>query len=128
MTSNFSTPEYISIFTCSLEVLICIFLIWSATFPSKRIWPPPSRNSIKFWVTWLAIGLITLGLIYIAITDFNTWILTPIARIFLGIPIFLIGVWFVGWALQVMGTKNSLGVENGLKTHGPYLLEVRFFL
>ncbi|MDX5430492.1 MAG: phosphatidylethanolamine N-methyltransferase family protein [Bacteroidota bacterium] len=68
----------------------------------------------------MAIGLITLGLIHLAIADYNTWILTPISRIFLGLPIFLIGVWFVGWALLVMGSKNTLGIENGLITHGPY--------
>src|SRR5680860_7386 len=103
-----------------IAMALLIFLVWSVAVPKKRIWPAPSWLSIGFWVVWIGIIAIFIGLVYVAVLDFDTWILSNQVRYFLGIPIFVIGTLYSFWAIGLMGAKNTLGIENGFVDKGPY--------
>lgn len=106
--------------TCVIEIFVLLLIIWSVAFPPKRVWPPPSWTSIKFWVVWICIVAIFFGLIYLAIDGFNSWQLNAAIRYFLGLPVSLIGMLYAFWGIGVLGTKNSLGIQNQFITRGPY--------
>lgn len=103
-----------------IAIGLLIFLIWSVAVPKKRIWPATSWRSPNFWAVWIGIVAIFIGLIYIAVLDFDTWIFSDGFRYFLGIPIFVIGALYSFWAIGLMGAKNTLGIENGFVDRGPY--------
>lgn len=103
-----------------IAIALLLFLVWSIAVPKKRIWPAPSWRSLNFWLVWIGIVAIFIGLIYIAVRDFDTWVLSNGFRYFLGIPIFVIGTLCSFWAIGLMGARNTLGIENGFVDKGPY--------
>lgn len=115
-----TTTKFILETTCAIEVFVLLLIIWSVAFPAKRVWPAPSWASVKFWVVWICIVAIFLGLIYLAVGGFNTWQFNATTRYFLGLPISMIGILYAFWGIGILGTKNTLGIQNKFITRGPY--------
>ena len=112
--------EIISKTTLFCEMGVLVLLSWSIGFPKKKIWPPKSWKTFNFWITWLVIITIFIGLFLIAIEDFNSWILNNKVRYYLGLPLFILGTSITCWAIALMGARNTLGIENKFITIGPY--------
>ena len=105
----------------SLILIIMLFgVTWSIAKPGKRIWPPASKRSWQYQITWLffylVIGLNTLLIIF----DWNTWRYSHPVRFILAIPVIIIGALLFFWGIQTLGTKNTSGVNSGFIQNGPY--------
>jgi protein-S-isoprenylcysteine O-methyltransferase Ste14 len=104
----------------SIHYIIFGFVLWSIFFSSKRIWPPPSKQSWQYKIYWnlFYIGII-LDIILI-IQEFNIWVIPNEIRYFIGIPLILIGTFIVSFGVYILGIKNTYGLENGFIDKTPY--------
>ena len=104
----------------SIHYIIFGFILWSIFFSSKRIWPPPSKQSWQYKIYWnlFYIGII-LDIILI-IQEFNIWVIHNEIRYFIGIPLILIGTFIVSFGVYILGIKNTYGLENGFTDKTPY--------
>ena len=100
--------------------ILLIGVIWSVAVPDKRIWPPPSKNTWQYYLTWisfyLVFGINTLLIIF----DWNTWVMKNPLRFIIGVPLILIGPLLLVWAIRVLGGKNTSGLSAGFIKNGPY--------
>lgn len=105
---------------------ICILLIlltgilWSVGIPEKRIWPPPSKKSWQYRITWLFFYLVFVLNTILIFVDWNSWIVDSPLRFILGIPLILIGSMLLLWGIRTLGTINTSGVGDGFIQDGPY--------
>ncbi len=111
-----------TIFYLNLSIHYIIFglIVWSIFFSSKRIWPPPSKQSWQYKIYW---GLFYLGVvldIVLIFQEFNIWIVPDKIRYFIGVPLILIGTFVVSFAIFTLGIKNTYGLENGFIDKSPY--------
>ena len=107
-----------------IDVLVLFILltgvIWSVARRERRIWPPPSKSSWQYRLTWIlfymAFGLNT-ALIFL---DWNTWVFTGFARILIAIPLITIGISLLVWGIRHLGVANTSGISSGFIKTGPY--------
>ena len=95
-------------------------VIWSIAFPDKRIWPPPSRRSWQWVLTWtccVSVYGLNLALVFL---DWNAWWFSSHLRIVAGIPAALLGGLLVAWGIITLGWTNSAGIKDGFVLAGPY--------
>ena len=108
---------YINVF---IHYVIFIMVIWSIVKPEKRIWPPPYQYSWQYFVYWLLFIFSVIIDIYIMVYDFDTWVIPDEIRIWIGIPLMLIGGAFSLWSIIVLGIKNTSGLKEGFVVELPY--------
>lgn len=101
-------------------LLMMCSLVWSIAVPRKRIWPPKDKKSWQFSWMWLLTVLVWLGFNVLFFTRFQPLTFYPALRLYLGIPLFLLGAGFALWGVFTLGTRNSLGLKSGLISSGPY--------
>jgi protein-S-isoprenylcysteine O-methyltransferase Ste14 len=95
-------------------------VIYSIAYPSKRIWPPPKKWSWQYIATWfLLYATVTLDVI-LAFLTWDTWSISSELRLFIGIPISIIGGMLVTWGIFTLGIANTYGSRNGFINNGPY--------
>ncbi len=95
-------------------------VIWSAVFPSRRIWPPLQKWTWKYLVSW--------GLFFAAVGAdiFMMWNdksrLLPIGdeKYYLGAPFIIVGLLFLGWGMHALGLKRTSGIAGEFISTGPY--------
>ena len=104
----------------SVHYVLLIGIVWSVSFPQRRIWPPPKKRSWQHRITWILFYLAFLFNGVFILLDWNTWIFTQSIRFLLGIPIALIGALLVSWGIYTLGVTNTSGIKDGLITEGPY--------
>lgn len=95
-------------------------VVYSIAYPAKRIWPPPRKQSWQFLGTWLlfyAAVLITTVLIFLT---WNSWIIPPKIRYYIGFPVSLVGGALVSWGIITLGLKNTSGSTGRFIEEGPY--------
>ncbi len=106
------------------DVLILFVLLsgvsWSIVLPEKRIWPPPGKHSLQYWLAWVCFYSVFTLNAAIIILDWNSWIFKSNLRLIIGIPLALIGGLLVSWGINTLGTKNTSGLEGGFVSTGPY--------
>ena len=103
-----------------IHYIILGLTIWSIFFPTKRIWPPPSKKSWQYHLYWnLFYAGILLDIVLI-IKDFNIWIIPNQIRFFIGIPLILIGGFIVCFGIYSLGLKNTYGLQDGFTDKSPY--------
>ena len=96
-----------------IHYYLLIGVIWSVVFPKKRIWPPPNRKSWQYQITWgcfYAAFSINGLLLYL---DWNSWIVKDYARLYIGVPLTLVGLWLLIWGISTIGIKNTSGLKDG---------------
>ncbi len=111
-----------TIFYLNLFVHYIIFasVLWSIFFSSKRIWPPPSKQSWKYKIFWYFFYLGVLLDSVLIFLEFNIWIVPNEMRYFIGLPLILIGTSIVSYGIYTLGIKNTYGLENGFTDKSPY--------
>ena len=111
-----------TIFYLNLSIHYIIFglTIWSIFFPSKRIWPPPSKQSWQYKIYWGLFYMSVILDIVLIFQEFNIWIVPDKIRYFIGVPLILIGTFVVTFAIFILGIKNTYGLENGFIDKSPY--------
>lgn len=100
--------------------VLLVGVAWSIFLPPKRAWPPPQKRSWQHAATWILFYLIFAIHIALIFLDWNSWVFKSYARLFLGIPLVLIGSGFLYWGILTLGVKNTSGVKDGFINTGPY--------
>ena len=52
--------------------------------------------------------------------DWNTWVIPYEIRVFIGVPITIIGALLVTWGIVTLGIKNTYGLREGFILSGRY--------
>ena len=95
-------------------------VLYSIAFPSRRIWPPPQKGSWQYVTTWaLFFTAIALNAI-LAFRTWSSWCIPMEIRLFVGVPVSIIGGTLVTWGIATLGLTNTYGIRNGFIRSGPY--------
>ena len=103
-----------------VDCLLLFGVAISIVFPKRRIWPPPTKDSWQFWVSWICSAIGMTGSPFVGILDFETlghrhWIL-----LFIGGLAILMGGGIAIWGTTTLSAHQSLGLKGKLMTDGPY--------
>ena len=111
-----------TLFATDVAILVVLLagVLWSIAVPDKRIWPPPSRRSWQWVLTWTCcVSVYGLNLALLVV-DWNAWQFSSPLRMVAGIPAAVLGVLLVIWAIIALGMTNSAGIKDGFVATGPY--------
>lgn len=102
------------------DILLLLGVVFSVAFPKHRIWPPPSKSSWQYWVSWFFIIISSVGVPVIGLLDLGTlwqlhWIWLTVGGVWV-----LISAILSYWGLRTLSLHQSLGLEGKLITTGPY--------
>jgi protein-S-isoprenylcysteine O-methyltransferase Ste14 len=106
--------------TLATQLLLYVSLGVSIVAPRRRIWPPPSRDSWRFYLTWFGSWITLSGAFLLAVLDKNSLGLGPTLRFGGGVPLLLVGVALIGWGSRTLSLHTSLGLGGQLIRSGPY--------
>lgn len=101
-------------------LLLLIGIFWSISNPGARIWPPPSKKSWQYLLTWILFYLVFGLNILLIFLDWNNWRFTGSARFIIGIPLVLSGAFLFIWGIKTLGIHNTSGSAAGFVRSGPY--------
>jgi len=106
--------------TIIAEILLGVGLLVSLFMPKYRIYPPPGKNSWQFVYIWFLVTLTVLGVILLAVFDWNNFLLMHWIRYPLGLSFiaFTFLLWF--WSSKSLTLRTSFGLGGKLATRGPY--------
>ncbi len=95
-------------------------VIYSIAYPAKRIWPPPQKRSWQYTATWF-LFYITIALdLTLSFLTWDTWSIPFELRLFLGVPVSVVGGMLVTWGIYTLGLSNTYGIGHGFVSNGPY--------
>ncbi len=102
------------------DILLLLGVVFSVGFPRYRIWPPPSKNSWQYWISWIFITISSVGVPVIGLLDWES--LGPIhwIRFIVGGLLILVFAFLIYWGIRTLSLHQSLGLEGKLITTGPY--------
>ena len=95
-------------------------VLWSVIFPSKRVWPPLQEWTWKYIVSWGLFWGAVVADIVMMLSDESRLLPIGDERYYLGVPLVMIGLLFLGWGVRTLGTKRTSGVAGEFITTGPY--------
>ena len=110
------------IFFLDVSVLYILLLgaVWSIAFSSKRILPPPKKQSWQYILTWVCFYLVFLLNALLIVWDWNSWIINDPIRLLIGIPVTIVGALLVTWGISTLGSRNTSGLQDKFVDSGPY--------
>ena len=112
--------ELILTITIMAETFLVASLIVTLVNPSLRVWPPPRRNSWKYFFTWgLTIGS-WAGILTLGILDWNSFLLDHWLRFPIGICLIASSLILVIRAIKTLGFQASQGLGGTIVQQGPY--------
>jgi protein-S-isoprenylcysteine O-methyltransferase Ste14 len=102
------------------DFLLIFGVVFSIFFPRWRIWPPPRKFSLQFWLSWIVSTIGMLGTPLLGVLDFNSlggwnWI-----YFLLGCLAVAIGGFVGVWGVATLSEYQSLGLKGKVITDGPY--------
>ena len=112
----------ILIFIIDVAALLILLLgtCWSIAYPGSRIWPPPSKRSWQYALSWILFYLVFGLNALLIIIDWNSWRYVSPLRFVVGIPMVLIGSLLLIWGIRTLGINNTSGSVSGFIKSGPY--------
>jgi protein-S-isoprenylcysteine O-methyltransferase Ste14 len=102
------------------DIILLLGVVFSTAFPRYRIWPPPSKSSWQYWVSWFFIILSSTGVPVIGLLDLGSFWQLHWAWFVIGGVLILIAAMLSYWGLRTLSLHQSLGLEGELITSGPY--------
>jgi len=104
--------------------LLDLSLIGTLLVPSLNVWPPPSRNTWQYRLTWMLFTLSVGGFLVVGGIDAGSlglrrW-LSETGTFILGGGLFMGGTALASYAMGVLGRQGALGLEAELVTQGPF--------
>ena len=106
--------------TITAALLLLGSLIVSLIRPTRRIWPPPSRDSWQFRFSWALADVVTIGIGIVTVLDWNTFVVSHWSRFVVGVPFVAFGIAFPLWSVRTLGKHASMGQNAELVIVGPY--------
>ena len=94
--------------------------IWSVAAPDRRLWPPPSRGSWPYLLNWLGFYVVCGISLLLMLMYWNSWIFPSPLRLFVGVPLAVLGGVLALWGMIAAGWKNTSGLRDGFVSSGPY--------
>lgn len=110
----------IFIITFVVDILLIGGLIFTVIKPKYRIWPPPSKNTWQFWLTWILTIISFSGTILLSILDWDNFILIHWSRYPIGLSLIFMGLFLAIWGVRTLSIHSTLGLKGKLITGGPY--------
>jgi protein-S-isoprenylcysteine O-methyltransferase Ste14 len=106
--------------TLIATLLLGALLVVSWIDPSRRIWPPPGRDSWQYRVVWALTDLAAVGIVAVGILDWNTFGLDHRLRLPVGGGLALAGLALALWGVRTLGIQRTLGLSEAFVHAGPY--------
>ncbi len=101
-------------------LILLIGIFCSIGYPGVRIWPPPSKRSWQYALSWILFYLVFGLNALLIIIDWNSWRYVSPLRFVVGIPMVLIGSLLLIWGIRTLGINNTSGSVSGFIKSGPY--------
>jgi protein-S-isoprenylcysteine O-methyltransferase Ste14 len=104
-----------------LEIVYGLLFALTIKLPGFRFWPPPSRRSWQFLVSWLLVIVVAVVFFFLGLLDFGSfwlprfWLRFPVALV-----LFLLASAIGLWAHTVFPLRATIGLGSRLVTEGPY--------
>ncbi len=95
-------------------------ILWSIVFPEKRIWPPLKKWSWQFLLSWLLFFGAVSADVAMMVIDRSAFLPIGNERLYLSVPIVVVGVLFLGWGILTLGIERTSGVAGEFISTGPY--------
>ena len=111
-------PAFLVVLT--VELLLIASLIYSLARPSQRIWPPPRIQSWQFWWMWVSVEGSMLGVVVVALLDWDSFLLHHWLRFIVGGVLAIGGLGLVLWGMKTLSLRSSSGLKGQLVIQGPY--------
>ena len=108
---------YITLFA---DIILILGVIFSVLVPAHRIWPPPSKSSWQYYLSWLFIITASVGVPIVGILDWESSGFTSFLRFIIGGAMIIIAGILSYWGIRTLSLHQSLGLEGKLVTTGPY--------
>ena len=106
--------------TLVIEFLLGGGLIVSLLLPKHRVWPPPKKDSWRFWYTHFLTESSIFFFLVLGFLDWNTFFLVHWLRLVFASILMCVGAIIFFWALRTLTVSTSLGLKGKLVTEGPY--------
>ena len=106
--------------TLAAELALGALLIVSWIDPSRRVWPPPERDSWQYRCVWVLTDATVIGVLAVGILDWNTFALSHWVRIPIGGGLALAGTGLALWGVRTLGVHRTLGLKQAFLEAGPY--------
>jgi protein-S-isoprenylcysteine O-methyltransferase Ste14 len=106
--------------TLTAGLLLGALLIVSWTDPSRRVWPPPGRDSWQYRLVWGLTDVAAVGIVAVGILDWNTFGLDHWLRLPFGGGLVLAGLALALWGVRTLGIHRTLGLREEVIHAGPY--------
>jgi hypothetical protein len=72
-------------------------VVFSLTFPDRKIWPPPQKRSWQAFSMWLFFVVSGIGVVILGILDWGSTAVAQWARWLVGVPFWLTGNGLALW-------------------------------
>jgi len=95
--------------------------VWCIAMPGRRIYPMQTKG-VWFYAMWLLFWLIFAANGAIVVLDWNSGPWSSGLRLFVALPVALLGCAFVTWGIATLGVRNTSGLRDGFVARGPYLI------
>jgi len=102
------------------ELLLAGSLLYSIQRPAARIWPPPGKSSWQFWWVWTLTLIATVGIVAVAVLDWDTFVFAHWLRYPVGAALCVGGTGFALWGVATLSPRTSTGLRGRLVAQGPY--------
>lgn len=101
------------------HLVLILGLVWCIAVPARRIYPMTRKTPI-FYAMWGIFAFIFFTNPLFIFLDWNSGIWSGMDRLFIGVPLVLLGVGFLSWGFRTLGSKNTSGLRDGFIRAGAY--------
>ena len=84
-----------------------------------RLWPPGSKTP-AYYLHWGLVAVFNVGLVVVAVRDWNTWLLPRPSSLVVGVVLAALGTAVFVRSAGAMRSDETMGVTGDLHTGGPY--------
>lgn len=113
------TPQIQVLGTATGAIYFAVFL-WSALFPTRRLWPPQSYSGLTAAIIWLGDLVILGAALWLGVSGWNDIGLPDWVRFGPGLAAFILGNLMIWPAMIRFGFNQNFGAKGELMKDGLY--------
>jgi len=100
--------------------LLLAGIVLSIARPEYKIWPPATQQSWQFYATWILFYMGAVLTTLTAVFTWDSWLIPDEIRLFIGVPLVLLGGACVLWGIHSLGMRNTHGLAHEFIELGAY--------